>query len=347
MDKDTNSTPQHLLIVRFSAMSDVAMLAHVVRALRVNHPTLRVSMLTQRLFEPLFKGLDVNFIPVDLDGRHSGFTGMRRLACEISEMDIDCVADMQSVLRTTLFRVMLKFQGVTSAYLRKDKVSKWMRMDGGCQDMTKPLKHTVERYCDVLRDLGFEVDNPAPIEKIERPNPMPYDKGSERWIGVAPFSVHEGKRYPLHLVRRLIPILLKKYDRLFIHSGGGKELKFAEEMAATYDRVEAVYSQITLAQEIDLISNEDCIVSMDSFTMHVASLVVTPVVSIWGATHPLVGFSGYGCDPEGYVQLDLPCRPCSTFGNKRCRMRDYNCLHDITPESVAERVDYIIEKYQV
>ncbi len=344
MVKSSEAQPKHLLIIRFSAMGDVAMVAHVIRSLRVNYPDLKISMLTQGLFKPFFDGLNVNLIPSDLEGRHSGFTGMRRLAREVVELGVDCVADMHSVLRTTIFRSFLNLYKIPSARLHKGKVSKWMRMDGGCQEATIPLKHTVERYCDVLRDLGFEVDSPTPAVKRERPNPMKFEKGSERWIGVAPFSAHEGKRYPLNLVRKLVPQLLERYERVFLHSGGGEELEFALEMEASYDRVSAVFSQISLAQEIDLIANEDCIVSMDSFTMHVASLVVTPVVSIWGATHPSLGFSGYGSDPEGYVQLDLPCRPCSTFGDKRCRFGDYHCLHDITPESVAERVDYIIEK---
>lgn len=39
--------------------------------------------------------------------------------------------------------------------------------------------------------------------------------------------------------------------------------------------------------------------------MHMASLVATPVVSVWGATHPGLGFFGYGCDPRGILQADM------------------------------------------
>ena len=94
----------------------------------------------------------------------------------------------------------------------------------------------------------------------------------------------------------------------------------------------------------DLIANLDCVVSMDSLVMHLASLVATPVVSVWGATHPGLGFFGYGCDPRGIVQADMECRPCSVFGNKPCRYGDYRCLHAVTPAMIVERVEEIVGK---
>ncbi len=319
------------------------MVPHALRALRANYPDLRISVLTRPLFAPLFDGLDVEIVAVDLNGRHKGFMGINRLAREVADLGVDCVADLHSMLRTRCLTSLLRvFHNIPSQTIRKGRISKWMRMDGGCKEVTKPLKHTVIRYCEVFSRLGFTIDEPTAPTKCKRPNPMPFEKGEQRWIGIAPFSVHEGKCYPQHLVRKVIASLASKYDKVFVHSGPGRELKFAEKMEHEYENVFAVFSRVNLAQEIDLISNLDCLISMDSFAMHVGALVTTPVVSIWGATHPMLGFSGYMCDPRGVVQLDLPCRPCSTYGNKRCRMGDYHCMHDIDPNVVVERVAEIM-----
>lgn len=320
------------------------MLVHVVREFHTNYPDIKISILIPELHQPLFYGIDVNFIANDFKGRHKGLCGLWRLAREIREQGVDCVADMHNVTRALILRNFFKLYSIPVARLLKGKVSKWMRMDGGCQEVTMPLKHTVERYCKVLHHLGFEIDLPHPAQKVQRPNPMPYERGEQRWIGVAPFSIHEGKRYPQHLVRDLIAELSAKYDRVFLHSRVTRFVDFMDEMERTYDNVERVAGRIELAQEIDLIANEDCLISADNYAMHLASLVSTPNVSIWGATHPSLGFSGYGCDTEGYMQLNLTCRPCSTYGNKKCRMHDYRCLNDITPESVVERVEYIVNK---
>lgn len=322
-------------------MGDVAMVVYAVRALRAAYPDLRISILTKEAFWTMFEGLNVEFVTRDTE-LHKGLRGIKRLADEILTRDIDAVADLHSVLQTAILRSMLRFNGVTSECLYKGRVSKWMRMDGGCQDVTVPLKHTVQRYCDVLRRLGFQISDPEPSVKVARPNPIKEPKGNQKWIGLAPFSAHEGKSYPRHLVREVVEKLSHKYDRVFIHSGGGSELDFAIEMETKYPNVSAVFSRMQLSEEINLISHLDCIISMDSFAMHVASLVATPVVSVWGATHPMLGFSGYKCDSKGIVQLDLPCRPCSTFGNKRCRFADYRCLNGIDPQTIVDRVEMML-----
>ena len=124
----------------------------------------------------------------------------------------------------------------------------------------------------------------------------------------------------------------------FIHGGGGAEQAFAEEMERTYPNVTALYGKVRFAGEMDLIANLDCVVTMDSLVMHLASLVATPVVSVWGATHPGLGFLGYGVSSGNVLQADMACRPCSVFGNKPCRYGDYRCLKAVTPEMAARRV---------
>lgn len=325
-------------------MGDVVMVTHAIRALRESYPDLRITILTRPFMRPIFDGLQVDFMDLDLDDRHNSITGIRRLAREISELGVDAVADMHNVIRTKILRLFLKPYRIPIVALLKGRFRTWMRMDGGCSDVTEAMRHTVVRYCDVIRRLGFAINNPKPATKTERPIPLPLEKGQQRWVGIAPFSAHEGKSYPPHLVERVIALLAQRYDRVFIHSGGGEEEQFALAQERLYDNVMALFPRVKLGGEIDLISNLDCIITMDSFAMHAASIVATPVVSVWGATHPSLGFSGYGCDTEGIVQLDMPCRPCSTYGDKKCRFRDYRCMTNIPPEMIIERVEYIISK---
>lgn len=79
-------------------------------------------------------------------------------------------------------------------------------------------------------------------------------------------------------------------------------------MERAYPNVTALFGRVGIDGELDLIANLDCVVAMDSLVMHMASLVATPVVSVWGATHPGLGFFGYGCDPRGILQADMECR---------------------------------------
>ena len=89
-------------------------------------------------------------------------------------------------------------------------------------------------------------------------------------------------------------------------------------------------------------SHLDVMLSMDSANMHMASLTGTPVVSVWGATHPYAGFLGWGQNQENAIGLDLPCRPCSIYGQKSCKRGDYACLNGISSDMIIGRIDKIL-----
>ena len=65
---------------------------------------------------------------------------------------------------------------------------------------------------------------------------------------------------------------------------------------------------------------------------------------MWGATHPYAGFYGYHQRENLAIQVDLPCRPCSIYGNKPCYRGDWACMNEIQPEQIAGKVtDYLNE----
>lgn len=334
---------RHLLVLRTSAMGDVAMLPHALRALKAAYPGLRVTVATQAMFRPFFAGLDVEFLDVDPKGAHHSLAGMWRLAAEARRRGVDAVADVHDVLRSQAFRLAMRLHGIAVANIDKGRADKRRFIRCGGRGM-EPLRHTVLRYCDVFRRLGFVLEDPVPAAATPHPDPFGPKQGVR--VGFAPFSAHRGKTYPEAQSRELVRFLAARYERVFIHSGGGAEAAFAAEMERSYPNVTALWGKVRFAGEIDLIANLDCVVTMDSLVMHLAALVATPTVSVWGATHPGLGFSGYGSAADGMLQADMECRPCSVFGSKPCRFGDYRCLTAVTPERIAERVAAIVSRSQ-
>ena len=335
MGRRNRELPRHLLVLRTSAMGDVAMLPHALRALMSAYPDLRVTVATRPMFKPFFEGLGVDFLDVDLKGVHHSLRGMWRLAAEARRLGVDAVADVHDVLRSRAFRLSMTLHGIPVAFIHKGRAEKRRFIRCGSRGM-EPLRHTVLRYCDTFRRLGFVFDDPEPVRRQERPDPFGPKEGV--WVGFAPFSAQRGKTYPEELSREAVRLLAERYDRVFIHGGGGGEQRFAEEMERTYPNVTALFGKVGLDGEMDLIADLDCVVSMDSLVMHLASLVATPVVSVWGATHPGLGFLGYGCSAEHAVQADMACRPCSVFGNRPCRYGDFRCIASVAPERIVDEV---------
>ncbi len=287
--KNRQTPPRHLLVFRTSAMGDVAMLAHAVRALKSAYPALRVTVATQAIFRPFFAGLEVGFLTVAVKGPHHSLYGMWRLAATAKRLGVDAVADVHGTLRSKTFGLAMRLRGVRVADIRKgrDEKREFIRCGGRGAE---PVRHTVLRYCDVFRQLGFEFADPGPAAPAVRPNPFGPKQGV--WVGFAPFSAQQGKTYPEAPAREVVRLLAGRYDRVFVHGGGGVEAGFAQEMERMYPNVTAVYGKVRLAGEMDLIANLDCVVTMDSLVMHLASLVATPVVSVWGGDASRAGFSG-------------------------------------------------------
>lgn len=331
-------------------MGDVAMLVPVLKAFREANPDVEVTILTRAFFQAFFRDIEgLRFFSPDFGGRHKGLAGLGRLARDLAPFGITHVADLHDVLRTKLLRRLLGHKVQKTAVIDKGRAEK-RALTRKHRKLRKQLKTTVERYRETLLRAGFECPLPVSVERMPRPVPEEIAQlagaKEQPWIGVAPFAQHRGKIYPLPLMTEAIGELAAM-GKVFIFGGGDYEKEYAEAMEKMFPGVVSVIGKIRLAAEINLISNLDVKVTMDSAAMHMASLVGVPVVSVWGATHPFAGFYGFGQDPDDAVQLDLDCRPCSVYGNKECMWGDWRCLERIPPTAVAGRVAAVLAKSAV
>src|SRR5690606_23029672 len=116
---------KHILVIRLSAMGDVAMTVPVIRAVVAQHPNVRITVVSRPFFKPFFNGIErVDFFGVDLKERHKGFTGLMRLYSDLKKQNIDTVADLHNVLRSKIVRTFLKLSGTKVAFLNKGRGEK-------------------------------------------------------------------------------------------------------------------------------------------------------------------------------------------------------------------------------
>src|SRR5690606_22470602 len=146
------------------------------------------------------------------------------------------------------------------------------------------------------------------------------------------------KVYPLEKMQLVVKELSAKGVKGFIFGGGPDEAQIAESWEAKFPFVKSLIGKFNLSVEMQIISNLDLMLSMDSARMHIASLMGTKVVSIWGATHAFAGFLGYCQSEEDAIQVDLYCRPCSVFGNRKCYRGDHACMYGIDSGMIVESI---------
>ena len=339
---------KNLLIIRFSAIGDVAMTIPVITSLAVDNPSLRITVLSRSFLQPLFGHMppNVRFKGVDLKAdAYKGIRGLCRLFTELKQENFDAVADFHNVLRSKFLCLLFRLAGKRVACIDKGRKGKRLLVKAEGKVRVQQ-KTSFQRYADVLTRLGLQ--SRSSFQSIFYPQKGDLDlivditgpKAENHWIGIAPFAAHPGKIYPLEKLDKVIGMLAAEpHLRLFIFGAGDSQRQVAERWMSRYpDKVLSVIGKMTLDKELVLMSWLDVMLSMDSSNMHLASLVHTPVVSVWGATHPYAGFMGWRQRTEDAVQLDLPCRPCSVYGNKPCLRGDYACLNDIAPERVVTQL---------
>ncbi|MEL6484514.1 MAG: glycosyltransferase family 9 protein, partial [Bacteroidota bacterium] len=163
--------------------------------------------------------------------------------------------------------------------------------------------------------------------------------------GIAPFAAHEGKMYPLEMMVEVIDILNCNADyQIVLFGGGTKEIEKFAEIAKSRDRVFSVAGELSLDEELALISNLDVMVAMDSGNAHLAANYGIPVITIWGVTHPYTGFYPFG-QPEDNALLpdrdEFPLLPTSVYGNKVPKGYE-NVMETILPEQVVEKISKVL-----
>lgn len=339
-----------VLVIRLSSFGDVAMLVPVISSVAAKYPQDRFSVMTRKAFAPLFEnlGFNINVIPLDINKRHKGIKGLFRVLRRVLVMGFTHVADEHDVLRSKVLRVFLKLSGCKVACIDKGRKEKKNAVTN--KVLNPPLKPTIQRYMDVFDQLGF----PAAMtfnnffdfipRDFSRLNSIVKEKKG-KWIGVAPFSKHRGKIYPLEKMEKVVELLSKESDTtVFLLGSGKEEHKVLSAWTAKYSNIVNPTGRLNLENEMLLISYMDIVLSMDSANMHLASLVQVPVVSVWGATHPALGFYGFRQDQENAVQIELDCRPCAIYGELPCQRNDYACMEWITEEAIIDRIYHVLEK---
>ncbi len=334
-----NNKQRHILVIRLSALGDIAISVPLLKEYARKNPQIKFSVLSQPSTSSLFEGVgNLHFIPFNLPKEKRGVIDVIRFVRnELLYHNITDIADIHNVIRTKIIRGYMWLHRTPCKVIDKGRKEK-RALVREKNKVIAPLKQSIRRYEDVLvalglKDLNFSDTKTAVTLKEKR------DNGSERRIGIAPFAQHKGKCWPLEYVEECIRILSEDpKNRIFLFGGGKREVEILSGLAYKYSNTESVAGKFKMKEEQQLMASLDVMVSMDSANMHLASIVGTPVISIWGATHPYAGFYGWGQDPDNALQSDMPCRPCSIYGNKPCKRGDYACLHNIKPQMVVDKI---------
>ena len=191
---------EHILVIRFSAMGDVAMTVPVVYALAKQYPNVRITMLSKPFARPFFEELapNVGFMEADINAEYYGIKGLNALYRRLTAKKFTAIADLHNVLRSNYLRMRFNVDNYRVAHINKHRKQR-KALTRNNNKVFKPIPTAFDNYKKVFEELGYpinlEFSTLFPQSKSQLrllPTVIGEKKKFQQWIGIAPLQAVSG-----------------------------------------------------------------------------------------------------------------------------------------------------------
>lgn len=346
--------PPRVLLVRLSALGDLVHALPTLSALRQLLPEARVDWVVEDRFAPLLEGHPDLGRVVAFPRRALGAClapwprplrltrGLRTFLRTLREGAYDLALDLQGNLKSGLIARGSGARVVAGAGRAGSREGNHLLLT---RRLTPPpgAPHRVERN---LALLGAALGRTAPFVSPRLPlSPVERAAATEALAaaGLAgrPIVLHPGtsgfgafKRWPPERYGALAQRLGSRAEPVVVTFGPG-ERDLADAVARASAGCAAVVPTPSLRILAALLKGARLVVAGDTGPLHLAALMGTPVLGIYGPKDPAV-YGPYGLRPDGaagplsvVTQPDVACRPCTL---RRCDAP--LCLTTLSPDRV-------------
>lgn len=318
---------KRILFIRFSALGDVAMTIPVIYSFAQHYPQHKIYVVTRPFFRQIFINPpeNVEVLSIELENGHNSLGNYLRMIKNLSSISPDYIFDMHNVLKTWIIGLYFRLVGKKVFTTSKHRLQRRNVIKG-----THRIQSMTDSHIYAINKAGFHF--PMTFKSIicnaEHKDATPRVKTTMK-IGIAPFARYKNKTYPFEKMLSVIVALAKEGHCVFLF-GSKKEADIYNATIQKYDNIVPINSCGTLNEELQVMSSLDIMITMDSANHHLASLVNTRVISIWGGTTHACGFIAYGQSEEDALCLRLNCQPCTISGSDKCKRKDFVCLNNIS-----------------
>ena len=325
------------LIIRLATLGNVAMTVPVIASLSSRYPDDRFIIASKKKLGAMFASMpNVEFREVD---NHLTWRGIVQLWRDWKK-EIDHVIDLQDSPQTRLFDGLMRMSGTNVTRIQYGRFRKWMTCFLGVKG---ELKSEFQRYQDTFLKAGLETDDSFTAIPIDATAAMHieqrYGKKEGQWIGIAPFAKYRSNMLPYRVTKEIIQRMSSQPNtRVFLFGAGEIECEMLRQWASVFQHTESIAGRLQLSEELELMRQLDVMICMDSANQHLSSLVNLRAVSVWCATHPIIGFKGWKQSEENIIQVnDLRCRPCTCHGTNYCKYGNFAC-RQINAETIIKHI---------
>lgn len=335
---------KNILIVKLSAIGDVIHALPVAHALKQKYPQARISWVVEKpAYDLLTNNPAIDEIILFDKPRFKSVTGLLKYSPELTRLlksrQFDLALDLQGLFKSAAI-VALSGTKQCVGYCDMRELSGWI---------SRPVcgaysnGHVVERYLDVARFLGCEVDKAAFIvnntpEEAANAAAVAAQAGlpaGQPYVILAPGTNWSSKCWPVESFGELAAAL-KQSGILSVITGGASDGGLALAIRNICPEAIDITGKTTLKELAFLMKGACCFVGGDTGPMHLAAAVQTPVVALFGPTDPARN-GPYG-DHHTVLTVQEECTKCW----KRECPKGKQCLAAIEVKPVLAAVQNIL-----
>lgn len=323
--------PERILVFQTAFLGDAILAIPLLKALRTSFPEAKLGFVCRRGVGPFFleSGLVQEVIEVD----KTDSSNLKKAIKRTQNFKSDLIVSPHRSFRTAFWiwrlgaRFSVGFKDPWTFFAYKKRV------------VRPKIEHDVKRQLSLLTGLGIDVLRlPQDILSLNVKIPS-HEKFSSfsNYVALSPGSQWETKRWTeegfIQVGRKL-----RADGLMVIVLGSSVEKELCQRVAQSIPGAVNLCGETTILELAQILKLSKFLICNDSGTMHVATAVGTPVVSIFGATIPSQGYAPWSKKAK-IVEIDLSCRPCGAHGHNQCPLKHHDCMKKITSEQVLKATE--------
>ncbi|SYZ73651.1 D-glycero-alpha-D-manno-heptose-1, 7-bisphosphate 7-phosphatase (modular protein) [Candidatus Zixiibacteriota bacterium] len=333
---------KRILAIRLGAIGDVILTSPALLNLKLSFPDAVIYFLTR----PKTAGIAKRFAGVDeiIEFPQKGnLIDLFKYGEFLDSSGFDYAVDFHGNIRS---KYMMRHISAP-VKVQYDK-RRWERIRSISPRRIKGIRddspHTIDLYNAAVAKCGGKIFATRPILALDKDITVSrlFDNDAPT-IAIAPGASYPPKKWP---AERFIGFMQAAFDRLdanilLILSYQDKEIaniKSSIPLNRLRIRIDADLTELA-----GIISGSDLLLCNDSGLAHLGSAVGTPVMALFGPTHPTLGFAPRGLR-DAVIQVDEFCRPCSLHGKTPCFREEQFCFTRIGVDDVVARAESMLRE---
>ena len=317
-----------VLIIRFSSLGDVVLASSLIDPLY--NLGVEVDFLTFKPFGDIFRyDYRLNRI-IEVEKKSlKSFLQLKYFSSILKREKYDYIIDIHSNLRTFIITYLSKIK--TIRYNKNSLKRRLFLYKSFRKLLANKNFNVLYAYLETLRHFGIEnYKDYRPRVILNQEDFNNLDKLPEKFVVLGTGARYRNKIYPYF--NKIADILIKNnFNVVLIGSKDDKE----KDKNVYKETFIDLRGKLSLRQSMAVISRAIGTISNDSAVAHFSRAVRTPVLMIYGATHPYFGFAPLE-DEGDYIIKNIDCQPCDLHGKSKCKRKSLECL-DIEPEIIVDK----------